>query len=311
MTLTPADLGLPAEPTAARRKDPPAVHVRVRLDSQLRALLAHEAGTKSGVDPEDLHQMRVTIRRLRAAVNADGAGLGDAASPLQLELKWLGNALGPVRDLDVQLDRLRTEAAGFDDNERAAVERLLSGLMDERRAARRRMLAAMRTKRYGELLTSLAAATASKPTSAGPPVADGKTPAVISVIYKPYRKLFKAVEALGEDPPDGQLHALRIKGKRLRYAAELVGAAGKEPVKQLIKATKAFQEVLGEHQDAAVAEETIRRLLEGHDDAEVIFVAGRLVEREHARRLAYRAQWRDKWDAVAALAPEFNHKSAA
>jgi CHAD domain-containing protein len=300
------DLGLPAEPRTARRKDPPAVHVRVRLDSQLRALLTHEAGTRSGVDPEDLHDMRVTIRRLRAAVNAEGAGLGETATPLQEELKWLGNALGPVRDLDVQLERLRAEAVGFEDNERTAVERLLTGLVDERKAARRRMLAAMRTKRYSMLLTSLAAATASKPITAesnGQPEA-----AVISVIYKPYRKLYKAVQALGEDPPDEELHALRIKGKRLRYAAELVGAAGKEPVKNLVKATKAFQEVLGEHQDAAVAEETIRRLLAGHDDPEVIFVAGRLVEREHARRVEYRGQWRDKWAAVAAFAPEFNQK---
>ncbi|CAM3934503.1 CHAD domain-containing protein [Kibdelosporangium persicum] len=308
-SLTPVDLGLTPEPITARRKDPPAVHVRVRLDSQLRALLAHEAGTKSGVDPEDLHQMRVTIRRLRAAVNADGAGLGDAASPLQLELKWLGNVLGPVRDLDVQLDRLRTEAAGFEDTERAAVERLLGGLIKQRRAARRRMLAAMRTQRYSDLLTALAAATASAPSAEAPVGTDGSTPAVVSVIYKPYRKLFKAVEALGEDPPDDDLHALRIKGKRLRYAAELVGAAGREPVKNLIKATKAFQEVLGEHQDAAVAEETIRRLLADHEDPEVTFVAGRLVEREHARRLAYRSQWREKWDAVAAFAPEFHRKA--
>jgi CHAD domain-containing protein len=304
-TLTPVELGLPPEPATARRKDPPAVHVRVRLDNQIRALLTHEDGTRSGVDPEDLHDMRVTIRRLRAAVNADGAGLGETAAPLQEELKWLGNALGPVRDLDVQLERLRAEAVGFEDTERAAVERLLTGLVDERKAARRKMLAAMRTKRYSSLLTALAAATVSRPLTD----TEGKPePAVISVIYKPYRKLYKAIGALAENPPDEQLHALRIKGKRLRYAAELVGPAGREPVKNLVKATKAFQEVLGEHQDAAVAEETIRRLLTGHDDPEVIFVAGRLVEREHARRVEYREQWRDKWAAVAAFAPEFNQK---
>lgn len=297
---------MPSEPATARRKDPPAVHVRARLDNQLRALLQHEEGTRSGVDPEDLHDMRVTIRRLRAAVSAEGGGLGDAAGPLQEELKWLGNALGPVRDLDVQLDRLRAEAFGFDTKERAAVERLLVGLVKERKAARRRMLAAMRTKRYPALLKALASATASTPVET-----DGealKPAAVVSVIYKPYRKLYKAVRALAENPPDAELHALRIKGKRLRYAAELVGPAASEPVKNLIKATRAFQEVLGEHQDAAVAEETLRRLADGQDDTEVIFVAGRLVEREHARRVEYREQWRDKWAAVAALAPEFNQR---
>jgi CHAD domain-containing protein len=288
--LTPVDLGLAPQPSTARRKDPPAVHVRVRLDSQLRALLAHEPGTRSGVDPEDLHQMRVTVRRLRAAINAEGAGLGDVAEHLQTELKWLGNILSPVRDIDVQLERLRAEAAMFDDEERAAVERLLAGLINERKAARRRMLAALRTKRYTALLTSLAAAAISEPG-----ISNGKhAPAMTIVINRPYKKLRKAVHALGEDPPDDDLHALRIKGKRLRYAAELAG----EPAKDLVKATKGFQEVLGEHQDAAVAEDTIRRLLADHEDPRVIFVAGRLVEREHARRLAYRAQWRDKWVAV-------------
>jgi CHAD domain-containing protein len=288
--LTPVDLGLEPEAPTARRKDPPAVHVRVRLDTQLRALLEYEPGTRSGVDPEDLHQMRVTVRRLRAAVNAEGAGLGDVAEHLQTELKWLGNILGPVRDIDVQLERLRTEASVFDDEERAAVERLLSGLITERKTARRRMLTALRTKRYTALLAALAAAANSAPGET-----NGKRPpAMIDVINRPYRKLRKAVRALGEDPPDVELHALRIKGKRLRYAAELVGTEAKG----LIKATKGFQEVLGEHQDAAVAEDTIRRLLADHEDPQVIFVAGRLVEREHARRLTYRAQWRDKWTAV-------------
>ncbi|MFD1052314.1 CHAD domain-containing protein, partial [Kibdelosporangium lantanae] len=123
------------------------------------------------------------------------------------------------------------------------------------------------------------------------------------VVTKPYRKLRKAVRALGEDPADNDLHALRIKGKRLRYAAELVGSSAKG----LVKATRGFQEVLGEHQDAAVAEETIRRLLTDQDDPQVIFVAGRLVEREHARRLAYRAQWRDKWAAVDEYASAYGH----
>lgn len=298
MTPTPVELGLNPEPSTARRKDPPAVHVRARLDSQLRALLEHEAGTRSGVDAEDLHQMRVTVRRLRAAVNAEGGGLStDVAEHLQTELKWLGNALGPVRDIDVQLDRLRTEAMGFEDDERAAVERLLAGLVRDRKDARRRMLAALRTKRYTALLVSTADAAKSQPVASG----GGRTPAVIDVINKPYRKLRKAVQALGEDPPDADLHALRIKGKRLRYAAELVG----QPAKDLIKATKGFQEVLGEHQDAAVAEDTIRRLVQGQEDPQVLFVAGRLVEREHARRLAYRAQWRDNWAAVEVFSDTF------
>jgi CHAD domain-containing protein len=106
----------------------------------------------------------------------------------------------------------------------------------------------------------------------------------------------KDAEALGEDPPDDDLHALRVRGKRLRYAAEMAAAASKKKIKVLVQTTKEFQDILGDHQDACVAEDTIRRLLADFGDGiavDVVFVAGRLVERERARKADRRARWRD------------------
>jgi CHAD domain-containing protein len=226
--ITAADLGL-GDALVATAGDAPATHVRARLDAQLRALLAHQDGTRSGADPEDLHQMRVAVRRSRAALKAD-TGFGAAAAQLQTELRWLGNALGPVRDLDVQLARLRADAAGFEPVERAAVETLLTGLVAERERARKRMRSALRSRRYVALLEALAAAVHSEPAPAddGAGAASAKrAPAAIDVVRAPYRKLHKAVTALDDQPADDDLHALRIRGKRLRYAAELAaGSAG-------------------------------------------------------------------------------------
>ena len=74
---------------------------------------------------------------------------------------------------------------------------------------------------------------------------------------------------------DEELHAVRIHVKRARYAAELAGAGA------YVKAAKALQDVLGEHQDAVVAAERLRDLATRMPDTAL--AAGRLVERERAR----------------------------
>ena len=286
---------------------PLPVRIRARLDEQIRALLEHEPHARDGSDPEGVHQMRVSVRRIRAALKADGAGVA-TAGVLQEELRWLGGVLGEVRDLDVQLDHMRAQAADFEPAERKAVERLLLGLRAARRKARQRLLAALRGQRYAALLRALADAALSDPPPAAQPSAGKKQVAVAGeLIKRPYRKLHKAAVALGDDPPDDDLHALRIHGKRLRYAAELAIPVGGKPVQRLIKATKQFQDLLGDHQDAVVAEREVRRLiaeLARPVEPDVVFAAGRLVERERGRRDECRAGWRPALDTVDSAAAE-------
>lgn len=287
------------EPLVAQAGAPPAQHVRVALDMRLRVLLAHEPGTRSGTDPEDLHQMRVAVRRMRAVLRA-ARSLLDAgwAGGLRAELGWLGGALGPVRDLDVLLGHLRGEVAALGGADAEAAQRLLAALEDERIAVRAVMLDALDSPRYAALLGRLAAA-AAQPVPAA--AQDDLTP----LVAREFRRLRRAVRAAGQDPPDAVLHELRILGKRLRYAAELVEPALGRPVKQLLKATIVMQDVLGEHQDACVAQQRVRALLAALGPAagsDVAFAAGRLFEREDLRRHATRAAWPAAWQAVRATA---------
>ena len=87
---------------------------------------------------------------------------------------------------------------------------------------------------------------------------------------------------------------MRIKVKRARYAAELSGAG------DYVKAAKALQDVLGEHQDAVVAAEQLRDLATRMPDTAL--AAGRLVEREHARASRGRDEWRSAWKRLAKTA---------
>ena len=303
-----------AEPLSAAPTDPPVHHVRVALDTRLRALLEHDVGARAGSDVEHVHQMRVSVRRMRAALNT-ARPLLDAewADGLRVELGWLGRALGPVRDLDVLLPQLRGLAADLPSQERAAADRLLARLDGEYRSAREQMLVALSSPRYVALLERLAdAVRLPLPT----PSAIERRPELVELVRGEYRSLRRAVRKAGEHPPDEVLHALRIKGKRLRYTAELVEPALGQPVRRLLEATAALQEVLGNHQDACVAQGRIRELVDDlarSDDAAdplVAFVAGRMVEREQRRAQAQRDRWWAAWKQVQTRADELSSVSA-
>ncbi len=291
------------KPVRARPSDPTVHQLRAALDTRLRALLAHDPGTRKGQDPEELHQMRVAVRRMRATLKAARPLLDRAwADELRAELGWLGRALGPVRDADVLIERLRSRAAAFEDTHQRAVETLIEALVADRETARADMLAALGCARYTSLLRCLAAAV-SRPL----PTPPGRVPApsLVDIVRVEYRRLFKAVRAADDDPPDEVLHALRIQGKRLRYTGELAATSGRKPVREpmrkLVESTVALQDVLGEHQDACVAQHRVMGLLDGLGDVvdvDVAFVAGRLVEREELSRIAMRQAWGAAWQRV-------------
>jgi len=287
------------EPVRSRPSDPAVHQLRAALDTRLRALLAHDPGTRTGEDPEDLHQMRVAVRRMRATLTAARSLLDRAwADDLRAELGWLGRVLGPVRDADVLLGRLRSRAVAFGDTSREAVETLIEGLVADREAARADMLAALGSPRYTALLNRLVTAV-SQPL----PIPGGlrETPPLLELVRTEYRRLSKAVHSAGENPPDEVLHTLRIRGKRLRYTSELAAVSGCKPVRKLVESTVALQDVLGEHQDACVAQHRVMLLLDGLGDAvgvSVAFVAGRLVEREEVSRMATRQAWPSVWQQV-------------
>jgi CHAD domain-containing protein len=275
------DLDFQAEPVESADDGSASGILRVRLREQAEQLLAHDPGTRLGTDPEELHQLRVATRRLRAFLRA-GSDLLDpeTAEPLRGELRWLGTVLGPVRDFDVLIEHLAGELSSLAGDE-AEGGKLVRTLGRSRRSARRRLLAALDSQRYFALLDALERPFAT--------VAD--EPSLDEIHAAEHKRLRKAANALTPDSPDEELHAVRIKVKRARYAAELEGN------KPYVQAAKRLQDVLGEHQDAVVAIKQLRELAGRMPDTAL--AAGRLIEREEERARRNRVAWKASWKRLA------------
>lgn len=282
------DLPPAAAPGPILKGTRPGEALGIALASDYRALLAHDPGTRRGNEPEDLHQLRVATRRLRAFLRA-ARPLLDAewAGSLREELGWLGGHLGPARDLDVMLARLRVEIEALGDDAPGA-SGLLAELEVERAAAYRDVAATLEGERYFALLDRLE-------TAAMPPLS-GDSTSLKTIFHREAKRMRRTFAALGRDPDDTALHASRIILKRARYAADLAAHELGRPGEKFAVAAKQLQDILGDHQDAVVAEARIR--IWASSAPEGRFAAGRLVQVERERVAAARSAWPEAWVQV-------------
>lgn len=236
--------------------------------------------------------MRVATRRMRAILRAARPLLDpEWVRSLRAEVGWLGGALGPVRDLDVLVEHLKADAHLLGATDERAFLVVLRSLESEREADRAAMLRALREPRFVRLVDRLATEAPAPPlTSAG-----GSLQALAA---REFRRLRKRVRALGDHPPDEDLHAARIAVKRARYAAELAERSMGKDAAAVVRELKVLQDVLGDHQDAAVAETRVRALVKPRTGVATAIAAGRVIERQHERRRAARAAFPGAWRAV-------------
>jgi CHAD domain-containing protein len=270
--------------------------LRHDLASGTLRLFRHEAGVRIGEDPEAVHQARVATRRVRSTLRTFSSLLDkDWTDRLRDDLKWLANLLGEVRDTDVLLERFSEHLAALPADDAKPGRRLLERLNDRRDQARRRLLGGMASDKYAQLLEDLVAAAAAPALLPGAdrPAAEVMPP----LVAKPWKKLRKAVRKAGDDPGDHELHQIRIRAKRARYAAEAVEPVIGTPAEDFADAISDLQSVLGDHQDAVVGEAWLREAA-ASARRDVALVAGLLIAAERASAADTRASWRKVWKAA-------------
>lgn len=268
----------------------------VSLRRYVAALMAHEPGTRLGEDPEELHDMRVATRRLRAAIDFFEAVLPARAASLRSELGWLAQVLGTVRDLDVQIERAdgwvadasTRDPTGFGASvalDADAIAEIRHALVLQRALARRELLAALDSPRYSRLLQTARTLVRRGPAGRSPVVRQPAALAVPDLIGERHRRVARAARRAKRSGVPEDFHRLRIRCKRLRYALELTAVLYPSATGTFTRRLVRIQDHLGSMQDAEVAMDSLRRLAldaPGALSARTTFAAGALAERYRA-----------------------------
>jgi triphosphatase len=252
------------------------------LRRQLTVLRVKEPGTRLGEDPEELHDMRVATRRLRAALDLFVDVLPIRARNFRGELGWLAGVLGAVRDLDVQL---QGQAAMIEPGQDGLWADLTALLTREREAARAELLSALDSARWERLKSGMASMVQQGPNRRATATRVPALAAVPDLIGIRQASVVKAARRAKRSGEAADFHRLRIRCKRLRYSlefsAELYGGRTKRYTRQLTK----LQNLLGLLQDAEVAANRLAELaMTAALPASTIFVMGGVAE-QHRREV--------------------------
>ncbi|MDH2444090.1 CYTH and CHAD domain-containing protein [Amnibacterium sp. CER49] len=261
------------------------------LAEQERALLLGDLALRRG-DDGAIHPTRVATRRLRSAIRVFAPLFDDERSrSLDEELSWYAEVLGAVRDSQVLEQRLHRD---LDEIPSELVlgpvrDRIDSRLHTQRRTDRQHLHEALAHTRYLDLLAQIAAWVDEPPfTGAAHRRADG----LERFTRRANKKVTRALSAANSSGDIELLHRARKRAKRARYAAEAASPVSGRRALRHADRYKRLQDLLGEHQDSAVAAQLLRELgaAAGVTAGENGFTYGLLYQREQERAAAARAK---------------------
>jgi len=281
--------------------------------SCLHQLVANRPALEAG-DPEGVHQMRVALRRLRAAVSLFSDMLeGPQTDAAKAEFKWLTGELAPARELDVFINQVVKPVAKGKPGPGFLV--LTRDLRKRRDTAFARALAAIESARFRALVLDVTAWIEAGEWTRRPDERVRKraiAAAAAEDFHRRRKKLLKRGKHIEKLDPKRR-HKLRIQTKKLRYASEFFAGAfpGKKSARRrqkFVAGLEKLQDALGDLNDIAMHAGLTERLVNGADEggersrrASEAFAAGRLSGREEARTEAVLA---DAERAHAAFARE-------
>lgn len=261
---------LPVPAPTAVKAHPVALHAKATLEDAFQCILqnchAHMEANVAGVfaqDTECLHQMRVGLRRLRAAL---GLFKNQVQLPagVQKDLDWLAALLGKARDWDVFIGSTleRVGGAGWNEGRTA----LRDSANPHAAAAHKAVQRALHAQRYARLMASLSRWIADRqwrqPRDGVQPgklernVRQGMRP----LLEKTQRRLHKKLRQ-ADQTDAASLHQVRIAAKKSRYAMEFFQPLlPAKRVKKQVRRLTALQDVLGSLNDLAIAGELLAQL---------------------------------------------------
>lgn len=283
--------------TALFPTDPIAEAGRKIFARQLRRMLSHEAGSRTGDDIESVHQMRVAIRRMRSLFNLIGPYYRrKTVAEYERGLREIGRALGAIRDLDVLILDLQAFGVELPPESLDALDCVVATLEERRSASRIRLNKHFDSKRYARFvqrirrLTKRAGRGARKLKQAETP---HQLRHVLPLLLHTRLARVKAYDAVLPASEDTTLHALRVECKQLRYALEFFQPILGSSSATFLAQVKAMQEILGRINDIAVFIEYVNDLDDLTDERRTIRDA--YIGARDAELIGLREQFESAW----------------
>jgi CHAD domain-containing protein len=252
-------------------------------------------------EPDSIHQMRVTTRRLRSTLQTFTKVIPAAATRHLIdELRRFGRVLGDARDGEVLSEHL---LAGLDAFPVELVlgparARIRAHFAPVEAAARAAVLEELDSPAYFAMLDELDRLLGDPPltTEAARP-ASQVLPSAVARSYRRTRRRMRRAKRIPAGPTrDTALHDVRKAAKRARYAAEAARAADGKKARRFAKRMKAVQSVLGDHQDTVNARAAAREIgIHAHLAGENAFSFGLLQERAYRDAQDLQAQALRTW----------------
>ena len=247
--------------------------------------------------PDAVHQMRVSARRLRSGLKVFEPLIDeDWARELRTELGWMASGLGAARDTEVLRERLDGHALELDADDSARARSAIDAALAMRMSrADDEVRAVVESDRYVALLEKLVEGVRRPPLTER--ARESAAQALPPLVAKAFRRLDRRVAGLEIDTPSPVWHEARIAAKRARYSADAVAPVLGHDMERLAERLADVTEVLGSHQDAHVAQSTLRELVPDADPA-AAFALGRLLGIEEEAEMADRRTFLDLWPLV-------------
>jgi CHAD domain-containing protein len=212
---------------------------------------------EAALDPgqiDGVHDMRVAIRRLRSVIR-DFAEIADKfpLKGVRKELKALANALGGVRDADVEIEALDAlNKATNDDAVREGISTILSGYRESRGSAFVKLQPRLTDDAVAALRSKFEAALESSLRQRDLFGAGSITDASREIISNRLDDFILLADALYDPLETKPLHDLRIAGKHLRYALELFAEVRGDVLSPFAVEISKMQSFLGDVHDCDV-----------------------------------------------------------
>lgn len=210
--------------------------------------------------PEAIHQLRVSMRRLKAALALFKEQIPKKRRKhLKEECSWLAGIVGPARDLDVMTMSTLKDATA-PDGLAADLDALKKAVVASRRAAWQQAMEAAASPRASLLLLDLAETAkelrSEMPDPLAPPLALFAHDALDARLAE-VMELGQRIDELSTE----ERHEMRLALKKLRYAADFFeDLFPHKAVKHGLKALAKLQDAFGGFNDAAVAGAVLERV---------------------------------------------------